>query len=138
MNTELYRLITLFNKAQLEAVEILESAFNCPRPADQMDFILRCKPSIQKLRYKFNGYKVRPHGIGMEIDMGETKIDFDFGKNGEINAFDAFRIANFIKLNKIKTALKTEEEIQYEIEKAINQGTIRTEDAMGNNHYANS
>ena len=138
MNPELKRIISMFNLAQVEAVEILETVFNCPRPKDQMDFICRCKPWVQKLRYKLNGFKIRPHGIGMAINMGKTKIDFDFGENGEIDAFDAYRLFNFIKANKIESSFKTEEEIQTEISKAVNMGLIRTENSWGNNHFENS
>ena len=124
MNSELIKIINLFNKSQENAIEKLENDFDCPRPKDSMDYILRCVPIIRELNYSSNGITIKPHGIGMMINTGKEKIDFDFGKNGEFNGFDAYRLANYIRLNKIKTELDTEEKMKRAFNKALERNSL--------------
>lgn len=138
MNQELSRIINLFNDAQKEAVYILENQFGCSRPTSDMDFIARCKPAIQNQNYESGGYRIRPHGIGMEIDIHGVRIDFDFGENGEFNGFDSWRLFNFIKKNKIKTTISSEKEMKELLKNAISNGYIVKGNGMGNVHYVNS
>lgn len=138
MNKELVELINEFNAAQIKAVELLESEFNCPRPISSDDFIIRCVPIIRKSNYESAGCKIRPHGIGMEVTTSGTIIDFDFGQNGEFNGFDAWRLSEFVKNNKLKTTLTSEKDIESEITKAIKEGEIIKGKGMGNLHYVNS
>jgi len=138
MNKELSRIINLFNDAQKEAVYILESQFGCSKPTSSMDFTTRCKSAIRNQNYESGEYKIRPHGIGMEININGTKIDFDFGENGEFNGFDSWRLFNFIETNKIKSTISTEEEMKELLENAISNGYIVKGVGMGNVHYVNS
>ncbi|WP_051435666.1 DUF6896 domain-containing protein [Shewanella fidelis] len=136
MDDALRLLINQFNEVQLKAVAILESEFGCPRPDSNIDFVTRCAPHIRKMGYESGGYRIRPHGYGMEITIDGKTIDFDFGAAGEINGFDAWRLYHFVKSNKIKTHLKSEEAIQDSITKAISSGSIYKSDSL--NHYTNS
>ena len=36
------------------------------------------------------------HGVGCYVEFPNYSIDFDFGKNGEFNGFDKWRIASYI------------------------------------------
>jgi len=138
MNAELTKIIALFNDAQERAVEILENKFNCPRPESSDDFIFRCVPLIRDANYEKLGFKIRPHGIGMELLEGSIKIDFDFGENGEINGFDAYRLFNFIILNKLNSHFKSENDIVLAINEAIDSGAIIQSKGMGSNCYVGS
>ena len=138
MDRSLIDLIAKFNEAQELAVEILESKFDCPRPQSAMEFTTRCVQAIRDKDYQSGGYIIRPHGIGMEIDLGKFKIDFDFGHNGEINGFDSWRLYNFSTENNIKTALNSEQKIEEAIEQAIIDGYIYKSNGMGSNHYVRS
>ena len=126
----------MFNETQVEAIEILEKHFECPRPTDCMDFITRCVQIIRKKNYDSNGYKIKPHGIGMIVHTDNRKIDFDFGKNGEFNRFDSYRLTNFIRVNKIKTTLDNEEKIKQEFEKGLEDGFLTK--GEGNEFYLSS
>ena len=119
MNEDLFNLIRLFNKAQENALIILENFFSCSRPVSRMDYISRCVPIIREANYEASGHKIRPHGYGMEINVGDITIDFDFGENGEINGFDAWRLENFVKENNLKTPLDTKEKLETAINIAI-------------------
>jgi len=135
MNSELSRIIELFNIAQEKAVEILESKFECKRPESSTDFIKRCVPIIREANYVKSGYKIRPHGIGMEIKVDGSKVDFDFGMNGEFNGFDAWRLSEFVRCNKIKSAIKSEKEFKSLLELAINNKEITKSFGMGSILY---
>lgn len=37
------------------------------------------------------------HGVGCRIEKGETSVDFDFGPNGRIDGFDAWRLHVFVE-----------------------------------------
>jgi len=124
MNEELSGIINKFNLTQKRAVEILENEFECPRPESNMDFVTRCAPSIRDKNYISGSYKIRPHGYGIEIDISGTIIDFDFGKSGEINGFDAWCFYHFVKSNSIKTYLNSEEKIETAIKSALLNGSI--------------
>ncbi len=124
MNKDLENLIKQFYEAQLEAVGILESHFQSPRPVTIDDYIGRCVEKIQKLNYEANGYKIRPHGYGMEINTGSFKIDSDFGENGEINGFDPWRLEEFVRVNNIKTKLKSAEKIKRAVADAVENSEI--------------
>ena len=80
MDKNLFQLIQRFNIAQGEAVQILELKFKCSRPLSQMDYILRCVPIIREANCHIDGYKIRPHGVGMETWFNGKQIDFDFGE----------------------------------------------------------
>lgn len=67
MSPELGKIIKMFNETQVESIKILEKHFECPRPTDCMDFITRCVQIIRKKNYDSNGYKIKPHGIGMIV-----------------------------------------------------------------------
>ena len=138
MDSDLEDLIKQFNKAQQLAVDALELEFDCPRPQSAMDFTTRCVQAIRDKNYQAGSYKVRPHGICIEVELGKMKIDFDFGHNGEINGFDSWRLFNFVTENKVKTVLNTEQKIKVAIEQAINKGYIYKPSGMGSNHYVRS
>lgn len=136
MNDDLKFLIDQFNQAQIEAVEILESHFCCPRPKSIMDYTGRCVQIIRERNYEAGRFKIRPHGYGMAINTGSFKIDFDFGKNGEINAFDPWRLHEFARVNKIKTNLKSLNEVETAINDAIEKNEIYKSSYI--NHYVSS
>ena len=135
MNKDLKNIIDKFNQAQLRAVEILENEFECERPSSTLDFITRCIPIIRSKEYSNGGYKIRPHGFGMEINIDGTIIDFDFGEKGEINGFDAWRLYHFVKSNNIKTSLNAENKIEAAIESSLLEGKIIK--SQGPNYYSN-
>ena len=41
------------------------------------------------------GVKYFKHGYGCAVHLHSGLVDFDFGKNGQINGFDAWRLASF-------------------------------------------
>ena len=40
-----------------------------------MDFTTRCVQAIRDKNYQAGSYKVRPHGICIEVELGKMKID---------------------------------------------------------------
>ncbi len=138
MDQELERIIGLFNAAQERAIGVLERDFECSRPESSNDFIFRCVPAIRKANYIAAGYKIRPHGIGMEIDIDGTIIDFDFGANGEFTGFDSWRLYEFIQRNKIESRIGSEEQMDEIVNIAISKGYIVKANGMGSVHYVNS
>lgn len=136
MDEELNLLIEQFNHIQRRAVDVLEREFGCKRPESNMDFVSRCAPHIRKVGYECGGYKIRPHGYGMEIKVDGKTIDFDFGINGEIDGFDAWRLSCFSRRNNLINRLKSEEDIKSAILSAVESGHIVKSEGL--NYYIRS
>ncbi len=136
MDEELKLLIEQFNDTQKKAVDVLEREFGCKRPESNMDFVSRCAPHIRNAGYECGGYKIRPHGYGMEIEVAGKTIDFDFGINGEIDGFDAWRLSYFSRRNNLKNRLKSEEDINSAILGAVDSGHIVKSEGL--NYYTRS
>lgn len=124
MDQNLKGLIFDFNSAQEEAVKAFEKAFECARPTSTDDYVFRCVPLIRSASYCCSGCHVRPHGIGMDVSFDGKGIDFDFGPNGEINVFDAWRLFSFAQRNKIVTSFVSASEIDEAIRIAMESGEI--------------
>ncbi len=65
------------------------------------------------------------HGIGCNVDTPDFSVDFDFGPDGRIGGFDAFRLSLFGSSIFNRTSeVRAEEEIRVGIERLQEQGII--------------
>lgn len=102
MDRRLDSLIERFRKAQ-DAAVILLSTMGVPRPASTYDWLAICRAhGISGL--EANGVKLTPHGVGINVRQGKTSVDFDWGPNGEPDGFDAWRLFNFARCNRLAEA----------------------------------
>ncbi len=124
MNKELRRIIDLFNGAQKRAVEVLEREYGCSRPSTPLDFIFRCVPAIRSANYESGVYRIRPHGGGMDVTLGDVRVDFDFGGDGEFNQFDSWWLFQFVEMNKLPTSIESEYEMEALIQEAVLGGYV--------------
>lgn len=67
------------------------------------------------------------HGHGVKMNDGTTKVDFDLGGKGQIDGVDAWKLADFIKDNKIESSL-TGKRIENEIRVAVSAGDMECSD----------
>lgn len=70
--------------------------------------------------------------------MNGTKVDFDFGRSGQFNGFDSWRLYEFIKMNKIKSPISSEEQMAELFNISVLLGEIVKGTGMGGVHYVNS
>lgn len=71
-----------------------------------------------------DGTKYFKHGYGIDFSNIFFKISIDFGKQGEGDGFDAFRLFSFIEDNNIDSIFKNEEEIEKELKQGIEVGIL--------------
>jgi len=64
------------------------------------------------------------HGYGCLIALKSGEIDFDFGDQGEIDGFDAFRLSAFTESFPSRYSIKSEREMQSILEAELKSGAI--------------
>jgi len=70
------------------------------------------------------GAHYRKHGFGCEIKLPVSEVDFDFGRQGEIDGFDLWRLQQFSKENLSKYGIETQDALKKLFEEAIATGTL--------------
>ncbi|MCB6182354.1 hypothetical protein LIN78_02140 [Leeia sp. TBRC 13508] len=106
------------------AIRILETC-GFRRPQTNIQWAFSPRPRLNGLAKSFS---LRKHGIGLECQMGEINVDFDFGLNGEINRFDAWKLVDYVRNNPGKYELRTENEIRDCVAEGIASGEIIREE----------
>lgn len=71
-----------------------------------------------------DGIKYFIHGYGIAMNDGKVKVDFDLGNKGQINGFDAWRLADFVDKNSIKTKFGDDKDIEKAIKEAEASGEL--------------
>lgn len=99
MDSRLDGLIERFRRAQDAAVALL-STMRVPRPASPFDWLAICRAHGVS-GFEANGVKLIPHGVGIVVRQGKSSVDFDWGPNGEPDGFDAWRLFNFARCNRL-------------------------------------
>lgn len=91
-----YDLVHKFNDTQAKAVNILMDVWNVKTPITTTKWVdWRVNQMVNKLPNEKQGVTIFPHGYGLSMKTTEFSIDFDFGEEGQINGFDAGRLASF-------------------------------------------
>lgn len=88
------RLLTLINDyfgAVSSVVQLLEQS-GIARPSSNTDWACSAIPQMGVLVGEVKYFK---HGYGCTVHLKGGAVDFDFGAKGEINGFDAWRLASF-------------------------------------------
>src|SRR5690349_10014956 len=105
MNPALAETIERFRASQDRAVlaiqDLLGPTLGVRLPSSGQDWIEICDEcGLHDIR-SVCGIPIYSHGYGIEFKFPEMTVDFDFGRNGETDGFDAWRLWNFISLNQI-------------------------------------
>jgi hypothetical protein len=98
--TRLLELGRLFQKRVRDAAELVMQYRGVAMPYEPSEWRSLIKPSIGQLDPE-GRYKYRLHGYGMEIHGPDFKVDWDFGKQGEINGYDWWRLWLFVTENQV-------------------------------------
>jgi hypothetical protein len=107
MDNRLAKLIRDYQRRVADAVAIMESA-GISRPKSNLDWTVRKDPGRITLSSGFSFYK---HGFGCSVDGPEWGVDFDFGDQGQIDGFDAWRLYDFARRRLSHYGFTSEEDI---------------------------
>lgn len=128
MNPILADMIRQFRLAQDRGVaavaEVLVPTLGIRLPATNSDWFRIC---MEFGLYKIHHVKDIPiyaHGFGIELVLDELTIDFDWGDAGEPDGFDAWRLWNFIKVNRIEVGCESHSQVQLWLEEAADLGEL--------------
>ena len=65
------------------------------------------------------------HGIGCTVEMRDCSVDFDFGPNGDVGGFDAYRLAQFANSRQsMSNRAFREDEIRVELRRLQEKGFV--------------
>lgn len=121
MDARLIRLIRDYQAAVRLAVSLM-SGSGIGRPASNIDWTGLDIPQSGELRDGIRYYK---HGYGCAVQLPCGAVDFDFGQNGEIDGFDAWRLMGFAALRDCDYGFSGESELKDVFEKAVTSSDLR-------------
>jgi TPR repeat protein len=121
MNARLSALIADYQSRVSEAVDLLERGLGITRPASNREWTEYDIPQNGSLPGPAAYFK---HGYGCAIFWPDAFVDFDFGTRGEIDGFDAMRLAVFMETNQLAYGLSSHDEIRELLEAATEAGEI--------------
>lgn len=91
MNHQLAILISDYQESVAAAVDLMQRS-GIPRPLTNTDWVFNDIPQRGELE---GGVRYFKHGYGCAVSLPNGTVDFDFGAQGEIGGFDAWRLAGF-------------------------------------------
>lgn len=130
MDRRLLALIDDFHAAVRVVIEALEAA-GVPRPPTAVDWATYRLPT----RVLPGDITLRKHGFGCEANGPGLHVDFDFGSDGQIDAFDAYRLWYFAEARDSDYGFADEDELARTVEAALAAGQL-AEDELGNVYIA--
>lgn len=120
MTKNLAKLISEYQWYIASIVNLLKvSQIPTPRTASEW-----AEKSINPIFYIDVGVKFIKHGYGCTVHSPNKTINFDFGKNGELDGFDLYRLMEFSKNNLDEFGYKCKEEIEEDFKSAESTGSI--------------
>ena len=120
MDSRLLSLINDYLEAVAKAVGLLSDA-GIPRPASNTDWVGTQIPQTGLLP---GGVKYFKHGYGVAVHLEDGAVDFDFGDEGQINGFDAWRLKGFSEERPGRYGFHSDEEIDRCFEAAKASGAF--------------
>jgi hypothetical protein len=108
------------------AIALLEEA-GVPRPASNHAWVNNGIPGTGELR---GGVTYRKHGYGCEVGLASGSVDFDFGRTGQIDGFDVWRLADFAGDRLPAFGFISRDELDHAFNNEVRSGRILKSDYM--------
>ena len=121
MDSRLLTLTTDYQAAVCRAVELLVES-GIERPTSNTSWAGLDIPQRGELNDQIRYYK---HGYGCAVHFPNGAVDFDFGQNGEIDRFDAWRLLGFAGAGLRGYGFSSEEELKSVFNAAVQSGALR-------------
>lgn len=120
MDKQLARLISDYQSAVGAAV-LLMSNSGIEIPSTSSAWFDLDIPAHGELNSDISYYK---HGYGCEVHMSEGEVDFDFGRQGQIDGFDNWRLWKFCQGRSDTYAFATEQALCDCVQHALEEGKL--------------
>ncbi len=133
MKNDLQELIDAYRAKAFELVPRLSKALDFALPITNIEWAGLAIPHRGRTN---NGLHYFKHGVGVTIKFDGGEIDIDFGKKGEYDGFDGWRLLSFAEKSFIRTSYKDLDELEVDIKNAEAKGQIRF--SGGSLYYLNN
>lgn len=120
MNKSLTYLIDDYLNSVTSAVSLM-SRSGIPIPYSRESWVKAELPKIGELD---GGIPYLKHGAGCEVSLKTGIIDFDFGRSGEIDEIEYFRLLQFAGKNLAKYGFTSEAEVEKSFKYAVESGCL--------------
>ncbi|MGE8226935.1 MAG: DUF6896 domain-containing protein [Stenotrophomonas sp.] len=120
MNQHLARLISDYQDSVRIAVALMQES-GIPLPATNTEWVGTVIPQRGKLK---DGTPYFKHGYGCAVELPGGPVDFDFGERGEIDGFDAWRLAGFAGNRLLQYGFPSEVELKACFNAEVVAGTL--------------
>ncbi len=121
MHPQLLRLIESYQVSVSEAFAAFLDSGLCAAPGSHIEWAANGLPhrgtissggDYQKLEY------------GLHIDRNGRRVAFDFGKEGQISEFDAYRLEQYRSDNQRACSFRSRRELELAFEDAVSNGEL--------------
>ena len=121
MDPRLLTLIREYHSAVAQAVELLSTS-GIPRPLSDYDWATSTYPQLDQPIDTHRFYK---HGFGCAV-LGPTwRVNFDFGRQGEITGFTCGWLCEFSRHRRDRYGFAGDHQIEAVFNQAIEEGKLR-------------
>lgn len=120
MDKKLKKLISGYQASVRTAVEIMQRS-GIPLPITCHDWTETDIPAQGELEGGISYFK---HGFGCEVSLPAGPVDFDFGRIGEIDGFDLWRLVKFASPNLIAYGFESNDAVEKSFEAAVKSGSL--------------
>ncbi|QEG40208.1 DUF6896 domain-containing protein [Roseimaritima ulvae] len=95
MNTELADAIHLFRTDQESALAYLHGKLGIPVPSTGLEWAENGHEHVERVKSiaDDDGVELYVHGFGIEVTHPDFHIDFDYGRDGQTDCFDRWRLS---------------------------------------------
>lgn len=121
LDPRLSTLVRDYQRTVAEAVAMLE-AHGMRRPTSNTDWVTSDAPGRRTLP---GGFRIFKHGYGCAVKGPDWAVDFDFGDEGQIDGFDAWRLCAFAGPRLRGYGFTDEKDIAAAIRRAAEAGALR-------------
>jgi hypothetical protein len=128
MHPVLLDIIEQFRAAQdrgvAAVVQVLGPTLGVRLPVSNRDWVHICEEiGLYSIRW-INGIGIYAHGFGIEVAFRDLTIDFDWGKSGQPDGFDVWRLWNFIAVNQLNVPCISDSQLESWIQQAFQSGEL--------------
>lgn len=120
MNNRLARLISGYQASVRTSVALMQRS-GIPLTLTCMDWVKTNIPNRGQLEGGIHYYK---HGYGCAVSLFTGKVDFDFGRCGEIGGFDVWLLAGFADSRLLEYGFATETALKECFKEEVAAGSL--------------
>jgi len=122
LHSDLLRLIESYQVSVSEAFTAFLDSGLCPAPGSHVQWAANGLPHRGSI---VSGGDYQKLEYGLRIERNGLTVAFDFGKQGQISEFDAFRLGQYLTDNRPPSCFRSPRELEKAFDQAVAEGLLR-------------